>query len=89
MNADLKDTISNFEACQQYKTHQVAELLKNHEISDKPWTKVGTDLFKIQGRTYINVVDYYTKYFEISKLLNNISPIVIKKMKAMFGLTMV
>ncbi len=89
MNADLKDTISNCEACQQYKTHQGAEQLKNHEIPDKPWTKVDTDLFKIQGRTYINVVDYYTKYFEINKLLNNISPIVIKKMKAMFAMTMV
>ena len=57
----------------------------NHEITDKPWTKDGTDLFKIPGKTYLIVVDYYSKYFEINKLLNNTSPIVIKHMKAMFA----
>ena len=84
MNADITDTISNYEACQQYKNRQGAEPLKNHEIPDKPWTKVGTVLFKIQRRTYLIFVDHYFKYFEISKLLNNTTPIVIKMMKAMF-----
>ena len=84
MNAYLKDTISYCKAFQLYKNHQGAEPLKNHEAPDKPWTKVGTDLLKIQGRTYLIVVDYYSKYFKISKLLNNTSLIVIKRMKAMF-----
>ena len=79
MNADITDTILNYEACQQYKNHQDGEQLKNHEIPHKPWTKVGTDLFKIQGRTYLILVNYYSKYFEISKLLNNSSSKVIKK----------
>ena len=61
------------------------EPLKNYEIPDKPWTNVGMNLFKIQGRTYLIVEDYYSKYSEINKLLNNTSPIVIKKMKAMFA----
>ena len=84
MDADITNTISNYEACLQYKKHQSAEPLKNHEIPDKPWTKVGTDLLKIQGRIYLIVVDYYSKYFEISKLLNNTTTIVIKKMKTIF-----
>ena len=45
--------ITRCEACQQYKNRKGAEPLKNHEIPDKPWTKVGMDLFKIQGRTYL------------------------------------
>ena len=85
MNADITDTISNCKACQQYKNCQGAEPLKNHEMPDKPWRKVGKDLFKIQGRTYLIVVDYYFKYFEISKLFDNTSSIVIKKMKVMFA----
>ena len=66
------------------QNRQGAEKLKNHEIPDKPWTKVGMDLFKIQGRTYLIVEDYYSKYFEINNLLKNTSPIVIKKRKVMF-----
>ena len=56
-----------------------------HEILNNSRTKVCTDLFKIQRRTYLNVVDYNPKYFEISKLFNNTSLIVIKRMKAMFS----
>ena len=83
INADIRDTISKCEACQQYKNHQGTEPLMNHEIPDKPWKKVGTDLFKIQRITYLIVVDFYFKCFEINKLLNNTSPKVINHMKAM------
>ena len=77
--------ISNCEACQQYKNCHDAEPLMNHEIPEKYWTKVGTNLFKIQERIYLIVVDDYSKYFEISKLFNNTPPIGIKYMKAMFA----
>ena len=83
MNANVKCKISNCEACQQYKNHQGDEPLKNHEIPDKPWTKVGTNLFQIQGTTNFIFGDYYSKYFKICKLLNNTST---KKMKARHGI---
>jgi hypothetical protein len=38
------------------------------------WPRVGTDLFKMQGKDYLLVVDYYTKYPEIP-------PVVIKHTK--------
>ena len=47
MNADIIDTISNYDAYQQSKNSKGAEPLKNNEFPDKPWTKVGTGLFKI------------------------------------------
>ena len=42
------------------------------------WTRVGTDLFKMQGKDYLLVVDYYTNYPEIP-------PVVIKHTKSIFA----
>lgn len=56
----------------------------NHDIPDKPWPKGGTDLFKVQKRTYLIVMDNYTKYFEIRNLLHNIFTNSDKHMKKYF-----
>ena len=38
-----------------------------------PWQKVASDLFKWKGATYLLVVDYFSKFIEISKLDNETS----------------
>ena len=58
-----------------------------HKSRD-PWQTLDKNRFgpvQVQGRTYHVVVDYYSKYFEISKLLNNTLPIVINHMKTMLA----
>jgi hypothetical protein len=42
------------------------------------WTRVATDLFKMQGNDYLLVVDYHTNYPEIP-------PVVIKHTKSIFA----
>ena len=88
MNADITDTILNCEAYQQYKNSQGAEPLKNHEIPDKPWTKVSTDLSKFRGEPtsllWTITPSILKSANSSANSLSNTSPIVIKMMKAMF-----
>lgn len=57
-----------------------------HEIIDLPWYKVGCDLFEFQSKTYVLVVDNYSKYLEIELLSNGYSsPQVITKLKSIFA----
>ena len=39
-----------------------------HDVPVTPWTKVGSDLFHLQGNQYLLVTDYTTKYAVIRKL---------------------
>ena len=56
-----------------------------HDVPDRPWAKVGTDLFSISDTSYLIVVDYYSNFWEVDKLDNTDSVTVIKKMKTHFA----
>ena len=40
----------------------------SHDIPDRPWAKVGTDLFAKDGRDYLITVDYYSNFWEVDLL---------------------
>jgi hypothetical protein len=56
-----------------------------HEAPNRAWSKVGTDLFHLNSRTYIIVVYYYSKFPEIVKLTDTTSEGVIIEMKSIFA----
>ena len=48
--------------------------MKPHEIPDRPWQKVGTDLFTVDNKQYLVTVDYYSCYFEVDELTSIVPP---------------
>ena len=55
------------------------------ELPDKPWLKVGTDLFMWKQATYLLVIDYYSRFIEIAKLSSTTSEEVITHIKSIFA----
>ena len=41
------------------------------EVPDRPWAKVGADLFELQGQHYLLLVHYYSNFFELARLGSN------------------
>ena len=85
MNAEVKEFIESCEVCRTYETKQRKETLRSHDIPDRPWSKVGTDLFTFNGMDYVLTVDYYSGFFEIDRLDDTTSGAVIHKLKAHFS----
>ena len=44
------------------------ELLLQHEITARPWSKVGTDMCESNGRTLLVMCDYYGNFVEVVHL---------------------
>ena len=42
-----------------------------HAVPDRPWAKVGADLFELQGQHYLLLLDYYSNFFELTRLGSN------------------
>ena len=59
--------------------------MKPHEIPDRPWQKVGTDLFTVDNKQYLVTVDYYSRYFEVDELTSTTSNAIIRKLYAHFS----
>ncbi len=56
-----------------------------HEIPDRPWQKVSMDLFEFNGDNYIAITDYYSKFFEVSKLTGLTAKATIRHIKPHFA----
>ncbi|XP_042072601.1 uncharacterized protein LOC106632647 [Haplochromis burtoni] len=85
MNDHIKKYIATCDICRSVDAKQQKETLKPHELTTRPWTKVGTDLFNFEGRDYLITVDYYSNFWEIDYLPDTKSNTVIRKLKAHFA----
>lgn len=50
-----------------------------------PWTRLGTDLFELDKKTYIVVVDYTSRWFEVKQLNTVTSSAVIRVLCELFA----
>lgn len=59
--------------------------LISHDIPDRPWAKVGCDLFTFDDNNYVVTVDCYSNFWEIDYLQNTKASTVIQKLRAQFA----
>ena len=81
----MKDYISRCERCRNFEISNQKETLMPHELPSRPWEKVGTDLFSLDGRGYLITVDYLSNFWEVDRLPDTKSTTVIRKLKAHFA----
>ena len=54
-------------------------------LPERPWLKIGADLCSYEGKEYLIVVDYYSRWIEIIYWKESTSSFVIGKLKNMFA----
>ena len=84
LSKQLADLVENCTTCCKFQK-QPSEPLIPSVLPTLPWQKVASDLFKWKGATYLLVVDYFSKYIEISKLDNETSHEVVIRLKSIFA----
>ena len=69
----------------QKKTAPHTEPLLQPALPKYPWEKLATDLFQLKGKSYLLVVDYFSKYVEVQALSSTTSANVVAALKAIFS----
>ena len=82
---DVKQQIANCKACRRDAPEQKKETLLSHAVPNKPWRKVGIDIFTHSSINYLVIVDYFSDYFEFEKLSDMSSAAVIEICKRCFA----
>lgn len=82
---DIKAKVNSCQFCQIHKPTQRKEPLKVTELPLRPWQKVSADLCDFKGKSYLVVVDYYSRYLEIAQLPTITSLQVIMRLKNIFA----
>ena len=70
--------------CQENTPSQTKEILHSHEVPRGPWIKLGIDLFELNKREYLLIVDYFSKFPFICKLCSLSTDTVISELKGLF-----
>ncbi|XP_028839495.1 uncharacterized protein K02A2.6-like isoform X3 [Denticeps clupeoides] len=85
MNDQIKTFVEKCDICRSMDVKQPKETLWSHELPSNPWSKVGTDIFTLDNRSYLITVDYLSNFWELDYLPDTKSTTVIQKLKAHFA----
>lgn len=80
----INDMVTQCLTCAKHLTPR-SEPMMPTSLPDYPWQKVSSDLFQLDGKQYIVVVDYFSRYPEVVKLPSTTSGHIIEILKRMFS----
>ncbi|GFR83268.1 Pol polyprotein [Elysia marginata] len=84
LSTEIEKLIGNCMTCE--KTRIVPkEPLNPTPTPSYPWQRLGADLFEWKGRTYLLLVDYFSRWIEIALLNKTTTSSVIEHMKSIFA----
>ena len=66
MSAEMTLYISACETFREFdSTTHAKETLMSHEVPSRPWEKIATDIFTLDGKDYLVTKDYYSNFWEV------------------------
>ena len=68
LNSDVTKLVSAYPICQEHRNSNPKEPLLLIITQDYPWQIVATDLFTLDGKDHLVLVDYYSRFFEVVDL---------------------
>ncbi len=81
ISQDIEDTVAKCATCAKYKKRNQREPLQPHSVPERPWAKIGSDIFDFGGKAYLVLVDYFSKWPEVCKLERKTAHSVISHLK--------
>lgn len=84
LSQQLSEMVLKCRICLQER-HNNNEPLMPSDCPDRPWLKLGADLFQLGNNTYLLVVDYFSRHVEIAHLSHTKAADVITHLKSIFA----
>ena len=81
---DIDLRVTKCIVCSKHRPQQPEPLLPTPFL-DRPWQKVGTDIFEWEKSSYLIVVDYYSRYIEVARLSSTTSKSVVQHLRSIFS----
>jgi hypothetical protein len=85
----IRNSIINLDSacsfCTEKQNRKPHQPLCTSQLPNNPWEKLGMDLFEKDNKTYLVVIDYFSRYIEMFLLQNTSTTMVISKLKNCFA----
>jgi len=81
LSAQIEDKVKDCTKYPDYAPVQQKEPLIPSPVPDMPWEMAASDIFLFEGENYLLLVDYYSKFIEVTKLKDLTSQETIEILK--------
>ncbi|GBM11903.1 Transposon Tf2-6 polyprotein [Araneus ventricosus] len=85
ISKDIKEMIEKCPVCAKFQIGNAPEPDIPHEFPTSPWVKVAIDFLYSNGKNYVVVVDYYSKFIEVQLISSLQATVVIPAIKSIFA----
>ena len=80
---EIEQLVQNCPTCTKASVPQRQPMIAS-ELPTHPWEKVASDLFYLNGKTYI-LADYFSRYLEVQSMSSTTSGQTVQALKAIFS----
>ena len=84
LSLQIEKFVKSCQECVKECNHRREPLIPT-TLPDYPWQKIGTDLFILNGATYLVASDYFSWYLEVTKLTNTTTSGIVSALKPLFA----
>jgi hypothetical protein len=81
MTKQITEHVLQCSVCLTHRESNAKEPMISTEFPDRPYQKIGVDLFHFDGKEYLLTVDYYSRFFDVDYLPDTRSAAVIQKLQ--------
>ena len=68
INNDTENHVKNCSTCLEFQQMQLKEKTIHHDIPMRPWDVIGTDMFQLNNKNYICIIDYHSKFPVVKRM---------------------
>ena len=67
INGNIEKHIKNYTMCLTFQQTQLKDKIIYHDILANPWEIIGADMFTLNNKHYLCIIDYHSKFPIIKK----------------------
>ena len=86
MMADIKSYVNDCIFCLQNSRQNRSEPMQHHKVPTRPWEILWSDLFELNGASYLLVMDQYSHFPVIRKMVKTTSAEVTSFIRNLFAM---
>lgn len=84
MSTQIQEMVQNCRVCRLTSDTPIEPLCPS-TLPERPWERLGADLFEFQKSHYLLIIDYYSRWIEVRKLPSLTSSDTIEAFKSVFA----
>ena len=84
ISKQIMQMVEKCDVCQKYQNQQLREAL-SPAMPTQPWHTLTTDIYGFKGKSYLIVIDRYSKFIMIRLMLSHTTKETISKMLSIFS----